>query len=152
MNATREYWRLRKAGWRAADAWRAAHINAEFFNAECGPHDMPEPGAVRLQIVADDHCSLDDLFGDCYNPKVNPDIPRATLERQRAAEVERVERDGVCGIVGEWFDGDEWQQADSVYGFIGDDWRDSGYDVDIRASALAASKQYRDSQMLVGAV
>ena len=51
---------------------------------------------------------------------------------------ERASRDGVFGIIGEWFDGEKWQEADAVWGFIGDDWRDSGHDVDIMQTTLEA--------------
>jgi hypothetical protein len=78
---------------------------------------------------------------EAFNPKANPDIHPDRLERERKAEVERVERDGVWGVVGEFFDGEEWQHADSCFGFIGDDWKDSGYDVDIMASTLRQAKE-----------
>lgn len=100
-------------------------------------------GDVRLRIVADDVSSCDDLFGDLFDPKVNSDIPRERLERERQAEIDRVNRDGVWGVVGEYFDGEDWQHADSCYGFIGEDWKDSGYDTDIMRSTLKQAKEVR---------
>jgi len=105
-------------------------------------HDATR-GDVRLRIVADDSIDLDNLFGDTFNPEVNSDIPASRLERERQAEIDRVNRDGVWGVVGEFFDGEEWQHADSCFGFIGDDWKDSGYDTDIMASTLEKAKNTR---------
>jgi hypothetical protein len=51
-----------------------------------------------------------------------------------------VDRDGVWGIVGEYFDGERWQHADSCFGFVGDDWKNSGYDTDIMRATLDEAK------------
>lgn len=103
----------------------------------------PKRGDVRLRIVADESADLDNLFGDTFNPEANPDIPEPRLERERQAEIERVNRDGVWGVIGEFFDGEDWQHADSCFGFIGDDWKDSGYDSDIMASTLEQANNVR---------
>lgn len=93
---------------------------------------------VKLDVVADYDMDLDDLLGDLFDPKVNPDINPHVLERQRKEEIERIERDGVWGIVSKVKcpTCGEWNQADSVWGFIGDDWKESGYDLDVKAAAL----------------
>lgn len=104
------------------------------------PCYTPRRGDVRLRIVGDDCVDLGNLFGDTFNPDVNTDIPASRLERERSAEIERVNRDGVWGVIGEFFDGEEWQHADSCFGFIGEDWKDSGYDTDIMRSALEQAK------------
>jgi hypothetical protein len=96
---------------------------------------------VRLKIVADDICDLDNLFGDTYSHKANPEIPQATLDRQREREIERVNRDGVWGIVGEYFDGEHWEHAGSCFGLIGEDWKNSGYDIEIMRATLDTAKQ-----------
>ena len=49
-------------------------------------------------------------------------------------------RQGVWGIVGEYFDGEVWQHADSCFGFVGDDWKNSGYDTDIMQATLDAAR------------
>jgi hypothetical protein len=143
----RMYLRERKRGTMARLALFAAKTriewdkrNGETVDEYERDHDAKR-GDVRLRIVADDSVDLDNLFGDTFNPKANPDIHPDRLERERQAEVERVERDGVWGVVGEFFDGEEWQHTDSCFGFIGDDWKDSGYDVDIMASTLRQAKE-----------
>ena len=124
-----EYRRLRKLGWRVADAGRTARINRKFGHAEfCG--------LVRLVPRPDDE-PYDP--GDCELDEHDRD---------------RRERDGVTGITAEFNTGREctcnsdysgdickcgaWEIADSVWGFIGDDWKDSGYDADLRRAALDA--------------
>jgi hypothetical protein len=98
---------------------------------------------VRLRIVADDCCDLENLLGDTYNPKVNTDIPESRLERERQQEIDRINRDGVWGVIGEYFDGEQWEHVDSCFGFVGQDWKDSGYDVDIMASTMDAARKAR---------
>ena len=79
---------------------------------------------VRLRIVADDDLDLSYLDQDMYTDKYRADI--------RA----KAESEGGTGIIGEYFDGKTWNHADSCYGFIGEDWRGSGYDIDIMRSTL----------------
>ncbi len=101
-------------------------------------------GLVRLDIVPDEVCMLEDLAGDCFNPDVNTDIPPARLAEEYRHFCDRVDRDGVWGIVGEWRlpidaavdDADAWQHADSCFGFVGDDWKGSGHDADIMRQAM----------------
>ena len=73
----------------------------------------PCPGRVRLVLKPDDEPShaLDGDFS----------------ERVLAELTERANRDGA-----------EWVEVDSCWGFIGDDWRDSGYDIDIMRATLDA--------------
>ena len=56
-------------------------------------------------------------------------------------EIDRIEREGVWGIIGEYWDGAEWQIADSCWGFVGDDLELNGYDDDIRRATLDAYKK-----------
>ena len=96
---------------------------------------------VRLSIVADDTgWDLDELFGDTYNPKVNSDIDPERLARERREEVERVNSEGVWGIVGQYRCPccKTWINADSIWGFVGEDWKDSVYDTDIQDTTLKA--------------
>ena len=100
-------------------------------------------GKVRLRIEPDEHASLEDLEGDMFNPKVNGDIPEAQLKEDREAFIERVNRDGVWGMIGEYWNGEAWEHADSSWGFIGDDWSDNGYDDDIKAATIKAYKKQK---------
>jgi hypothetical protein len=144
----RLYQRERAKGFQARSALSNAHTHMEWDTHEVAEHSSREPidpkrGNVRLRVVADEMCSLDDLEGDCFNPKANPDIPASQLQRDREEFIAKVNREGVWGIVGEFFDGEKWQHADSCFGFVGDDWKDSGYNTDIMRAALNEAKAAR---------
>lgn len=120
------------------EAKRDAMIRAAWETAE-------ESGLVRLRVEPDDVCDLDNLLGDCFDPTANPDIKPERLEREKQHEIDRIDRDGVWGVIGEYKSsvcptcgrGGEWEQADSCWGFVGEDWKDSGYDLDIMAETLS---------------
>jgi len=139
MTVAGEYKRLRRLGYRASNAYDMAKTNVAFDNLEFDE-------VVRIRVEPDEFFDLDNLLGDTYDPSVNTDIPPERLERERKAEINRINRDGVWGIVGEYFNGETWEVADSVWGFVGDDWQDSGYDVDIKQSTINA---YRSVQYCV---
>lgn len=127
MDIRKEYRRLRGIGWTATEAFRAAKVRTAWEYAESA-------GIVSLEVVPDDSwLTFDDLMGDTFNRAANPDIPESRMAREEKAERERFERDGVVGIVAKA----HGEHVDSVWGFIGDDWKDSGYDVDLMAAALA---------------
>ncbi|MND22842.1 hypothetical protein D3C76_165430 [compost metagenome] len=92
-------------------------------------------GVFRIMQVIDDTFSFEDLCGDTYRPEANPEIPVTTLARQKRAFRARVNREGVYGAVmqcrntptGEWVD------IESGWGFVGDDFIGSGYDIDYLA-------------------
>lgn len=92
---------------------------------------------VRICFPPDETSDLEDLKGDTFNPSANPDIPRTRLVREEREFEEKVEREGVVGIVGEYFDGEDWRHADSVWGFVGEeDARDSGYMEDVMEETM----------------
>jgi hypothetical protein len=95
---------------------------------------------VRLIVVPDDCYDIDNLKGDCYNPVVNPDIPAERLEAEEREFEEKVGAEGVYGIVGQYKCPccGSWEDADAVWGFVGDDWSGSGYDADVIISAEKA--------------
>jgi len=102
-----------------------------------------EDDLVRLEIVPDEsYYSPDDLFGDTFNPDVNDDIDPERLAKEEQEAIERANRDGIWGIVGKFKCNcncprcDGWHTSDSVWGFIGDDWKDSGYDIDVMHHTL----------------
>lgn len=78
-----------------------------------------------------------------FNPKANPDVHPARLERDLQQFRDKVNRDGVWCVIGEYFDGEEWQHADSCFGFVGDDWKHFGYDTHIMRATLNAAKSVR---------
>lgn len=144
----RLYQRERANGFQAQWALSNARTRMEWDKHEVAEYSSGEPidpkrGNVRLRVVPDETCSLEDLEGDCFNPKANPDIPASQLQRDREEFIAKVNREGVWGIVGEYFDGEAWQHADSCFGFVGDDWRHSGYDTDIMRATLDAARDAR---------
>jgi len=124
----------------ASSVLREIKTRAEWHTWECGEFDHAELGSVRLRVVPDDCVSFDDLEGDTFNPKVNNDVPLARLEREQKQFREKVNREGVWGVIGEYWDGEEWVHVDSCFGFVGDDWKESGYDIDIMRATLDAMK------------
>ena len=95
-------------------------------------------GLVRLRIEPDELCDYDNLAGDSFNPEVNTDIQPHVLAREEREFIDKINRDGVWGIIiGEFWNGEEWIHADSVWGFVGDDWKDSGYDLNVKDATLA---------------
>lgn len=152
-----EYRRLRTAGWNANEAYRAAKIAADWNDVGGFTFDGDDRGAnvapgesvhclgpVRLILEPDESYSLDNLKGDTYNRAVNPDIPESRMAREESEFEERVERDGVWTLVGQYWDGETWQHADSCCGFVGDDWKDSGYDTDIMNTTLTAWRAHKN--------
>ncbi len=139
------YKKLRAQGYHAKQALNAAKTRAEWFTLDCGTHDTPELDkyCVRLRIVADECADIDDLKGDCYNPDVNIDISEKKLRAQEIEFEAHVNEDGVWGVIGEFWNGREWIETDSCFGFVGDDWQESGYDDDIKSATLAAYAEFR---------
>jgi hypothetical protein len=121
----REYRRLRNLGWKPDDALRAAKITVAFRDAEAD-------GLVEFEVVPDEYLGIEDLEGDVFKAELHPEIPRSQIERERKEFHDRIEHDGVWGIVSKV----NGKTIDSVWGFVGDDWKDSGYDTDVKAAAL----------------
>ena len=133
MSVLREYRRARRAGRRAKDAMDRARVVARWEWAEYA-------GLVELTARPDCDCCMDDLEGDCFSEECERTAPggRRAVRAQRKAFRERVDADGVWGLVGRYRltqDG-PWVDADSVWGFVGEEWRDSGYDGDIMRATL----------------
>jgi len=98
----RLYKRERARGFPAKWALSNARTRMEWDKHEVAEYSSgapidPKRGHVRLRVVPDEMCSLEDLEGDCFNPKANPDIPASRLERDRKEFIEKVNADGVCG-------------------------------------------------------
>lgn len=140
-----QYRALRECGWRAGEAMRAARILVSWHRREAGEFDHPDAiHCVRLRAVPDETATFDDVCGDTYNPRANPDIPRSRLEREEAAFRDLVEREGVWGVVSEYWDetDERWRHADSCFGFAGYkdvmDPRENPYIPDLMSAALEA--------------
>lgn len=115
---SKEYQRLRRAGWRACNALEYAQT--ELAWAELESLSDWDDGIVRLKIEPDDSLPV---WLD-FMPK----------------EIERAGRDGVWGIVGQYRDPTcgKWITVDAAWGFVGADWRNSGYDYDVKRATLDA--------------
>jgi len=128
----KEYARLRNKGWHAAEALRAARTTALFS-------ELAKRNLVWLAACEDGaDWSYDELFGDSYKPEANPDITPERLARQKNDEIQRIDTEGIYRIevgLGEAVE-EEDQYLDSVGGFIGDDWKDSGYDTDMMRACI----------------
>ncbi len=113
---SREANRLLAKGWSWPDAMRSARIKAAF------------------KTFADVYWKLDnvedqDPYDDSYI-----DDPQEKKEIRK-----RVESEGVWGIRSYWRlseEDEEWEEADATWGFINNDWEDSGYDTDLMAAAM----------------
>lgn len=115
-----EYHRLRRKDWHASEAWRAAKVNTTWHYAE-------RAGLVRVRCEPEE-CIPVEYFA--------PEFESRDEENRWHAHVNNV---GIWWYVTEYLDPvDGWTYADSCGGFIGDDWEDSGYDVDMKEAALAA--------------
>lgn len=122
----------------AKSAWENAVRNAEIINKW---EQLEDDGKVRLKIEPDESADFDDLCGDSFNPKVNPEISYNNLMLQKSHFRDKVNQEGVWGIVGEYYNGEKWIHADSVWGFVGDDWKESGYDLDVKWETI---RQYEE--------
>ena len=119
-----EYRRLRRKDWPAKDALRAAKIHDVFT-------DLVNDGLAKLEVEPED-CPYDDSFVDTWT-----DMRESDRARYKKKLQERVERDGHNCLVAYVLHEDEsWESVDSCGGFAGDDWRDSGYDADLKLAVI----------------
>lgn len=98
---------------------------------KAGEHDQPDAThCVRIRFEPDELADLSYLDQDEFS-----DI--------RDDEYDRANRDGCWGAIAEYWNevGAEWMHADSIWGFIGDDFEGSGYDDDLKRAALEARFQ-----------
>jgi hypothetical protein len=143
------YWDLRRKGIRAREALDFARTRTAWLDTYGGSvryqgHDETErhkDELVRLLVSPDDFTDqIGDFDCDCGRSP-NPDTSDARifpgLCPDQIAEIRRADALGVVGIVGQAYVGGEWETVDSVWGFIGDDWDQSGYDADIMRGAMA---------------
>lgn len=138
----------RKRGGRAQYAIRNARVRLawqalggyEEYEHESKWYREDETGKQVRIMIRDDYDWEPVMDFDCKNTK-----PYQCDWRNRKPcaihkrEAERANREGVYGIEGQYRHPvtGEWIDADSVWGFIGDDWRGSGYDIDIMAETMA---------------
>lgn len=126
-----EYRRLRNKGYAAHEAWRAAHVLEAFRVAE-------EADLVKLET----ECEFD-YYDDSYVDTWG--LSPARVKRIKTGLAERIEREGHWIVVtyARAHTSDEWSAVDSVGGFIGQDYLDSGYDTDLRQASLTRLEELR---------
>lgn len=94
---------------------------------------VKESGNVRIIELADPDIDIDNLKGDSFNPKANPDIPKTKLKAEERAFERRVIAEGVWGYeVQRWNPevNKGWETLDAIWGFVGNDFEGSGYDTE----------------------
>ena len=114
----RIYAQFRMAGYSPADSWRSAGIVEEFRAHECGEHDEPEIGDMRIRLEPD---NMPYNPGDTLEPYRGSDGRWRTREENERELSELLERTGVWGSIGEVWDGSEWVEVDSCWGHAGYD-------------------------------
>lgn len=88
----------------------------------CEAPTKNQPGRLRVVKCPDDfYRTEDDLFGETYNPDVHPEIKPQILKKELKAAWDQVEQEGVWGYKSEFWDGENWIEGDSCWGFIGED-------------------------------
>lgn len=133
MNFNKEYFRLRALGWEARHAFNCAKINVAWDKLE-------DEGLVRFRTAPEECMTLDDVIGEGADDKT-----RKLIEA-------RAERDGVWGIIGEFKnESGAWEQASSVWGFIGNDWEDSWSDTDVKQETMEQLLLLKTRQALTSA-
>lgn len=101
--------------------------------------DFWQSGDSRIRIVESADCmSWDDLTGDSFCPKANPDIKPEILEHEEQEYLEKVNRDGVWSYNAQVWNGEGWESVYSIGGFVGDDFIGSCYDDDLMESTIEA--------------
>jgi hypothetical protein len=132
MSYKHEYERLRRLGWRANQALAAAKLRDRFAELD---GDL-----VKLEVEPEIDF-YDDSYIDCWTH-----LSERARARERNELRKRINSEGHWILVAYWrpnHDAD-WEMADSVGGFIGDDYRDSGYDDDLRRDALDALQHHEE--------
>jgi hypothetical protein len=83
---------------------------------------IKQVGDFRIIEKQDIDYSFDDLCGDSFNHKVNPEIPKERLDKELREFQRLVDREGVYGYVLEKWNpeiGQGWEHVDSCWGFVG---------------------------------
>ena len=99
---------------------------------------LVESGDVHLRIESYYDADPEDLMGDLFEPEANPDIPEVELQSEKTSYIQRMDDEGIWGVIGEFKCPycESWIEADSVWGFVGNDWKESGYDEDIMNTTM----------------
>lgn len=120
------YKRYRAKNYPAHSAMYLAKVRAAWDVAESN-------GLVRVRAEVEIDC-YDDSYIDTW------DVSDAKKERYRKEVYDRIDREGYWIYFTEYrlTDDEPWEVAESCGGFIGEDWIDSGCDIDMMVAALDA--------------
>lgn len=148
-----EYHRLRKKGFNAKQSYSQAKTYQEWDRLDGFTFDGDEraktaapnktiycPGPIRL-ILEPEGEYYDDSFIDTWT-----DMRECEREKYRKELWDRIERDGVWILCGEYWNDNEWEMADCCGGFIGDDWENSGYDSDTMDATIQAYQNHLETK------
>lgn len=116
-------------------------------------HDLAKfGGLVCIVCCADSYADIDDLAGDMFVERLHPDINPNILAKEEREFHERVERDGVWGYRAMVRDrAGHWDEVDAIWGFVDDDFKGSGYDVNLMNAAMSALAERRAEEAEVEA-
>lgn len=97
-------------------------------------------GLVEIDVEYD-HLSIPELFGDLYDECQASAVPGGmrTINAQKKAAYKRLDEEGqwvYSARVRDMADLDGWHDADSIGGFVGDDFIGSGYLPDMQVASL----------------
>lgn len=85
-------------------------------------HELYNSGGFRILEILDEIYEMENLKGDCFDPRHNPEIDAVELAAQEFNFEQKVFSEGVYGYVLEqWFPdvGRGWETVDSCWGFVG---------------------------------
>ncbi len=109
--------------------------------------EVAKAKAIFQQLVSDGVASISkqpdvtltfaDHAGDMFDPDINDNIDPEDLETERRRAMARFNRAGAWYHTLTVLD----KELDSIGGFVGDDFKDSGYDTEFHAAALAEVEQ-----------
>ncbi len=97
-----------------------------------------EKGLLRFRVLPDEEM-YDDSYIDTWTDQTQKEREDARLDLWR-----RINSEGVWGIIVEKHfhcaacGTDRWDHVDSCWGFVGEDWKDSGTDMDVKEAGLIA--------------
>lgn len=122
---------------RAEDAYRSAKRYVRITDAW---EKAVEMDRVKIEESPDQFMTVEEYIDDddAYKPELHPDIQSHVIERQRKEAIDQIENEGIWVISGLYSQNGIWVCADSIGGFVGNSWEDSGYDLDIMATTLDA--------------
>lgn len=104
MSTMSTYERFRASGMNPPQAWRAAKILSRWA----------EMGSEQVRLAAEDEQeNYFDVYGEPEG-YTNVHGKRISAEQERKELIEQIERNGCYCIRSEYFDGVDWQIADSV--------------------------------------